>query len=110
MRMVIDLANLDGSTWINATGVGGHPTGQRYADQVDDWVAGKQRPWPFSEDAVRAQDPDVLTLQAGGLRHGLSPRSTRPSAVRTASTGWSCASRSSGGSSAARALPGGATR
>ncbi len=70
MRMVIDLANLDGSSWINATGVSGHPTDQRYTDQVDDWVAGTQRPWPFSEDAVRAQDPDVLTLPPEGSATG----------------------------------------
>ena len=61
-----------------------------YDDQVDDWVAGRQRPWPFTEDAVRETDPDVLTLTAGGPPPRLSPRSTSPSAVTTASTGWSC--------------------
>ena len=70
MRMVVDLANLDGSTWINSTGVSGHPTDNRYADQVDDWAAGRQRPWPFTEDAVRAQDPDVLTLRPEGSATG----------------------------------------
>ena len=70
MRMVVDLADLDGSTWITSTGVSGHPADARYADQVDDWVSGKQRPWPFSEDAVRAQDPDVLTLRPEGSTTG----------------------------------------
>ncbi len=66
MRMVVDLSNLDASTWINQTGVSGHPTDDHYADQVDDWVAGRQRPWPFSEAAVRDTDPDVLTLRPEG--------------------------------------------
>ena len=63
MRMVVDLGDLDASTWINQTGVSGHPTAEHYADQVEDWVDGRQRPWPFSEAAVRATDPDVLTLR-----------------------------------------------
>ena len=100
MRMVVDLANLDGSTWINQTGVSGHPTDDHYADQVDDWIAGRQRPWPFTEAAVRDMDPDVLTLRPEGATQGLIPRSTSPSAVRTASTGWSWARRGSGGLSA----------
>jgi len=69
-QMVVDLGNLDGSTWINSTGVSGHPADARYSDQVEDWVSGKQRPWPFSEDAVRAQDPDVLTLRPEGSTTG----------------------------------------
>ena len=63
MRMVVDLGDLDASTWINQTGVSGHPTAEHYADQVEDWVDGRQRPWPFTEAAVRATDPDVLTLR-----------------------------------------------
>ena len=66
MRMVVDLSDLDGSTWINQTGVSGHPTDAHYADQVEDWVAGRQRPWPFTEAAVRETDPDVLTLRPEG--------------------------------------------
>ncbi len=66
MRMVVDLADLDASTWINQTGVSGHPTDAHYADQVDDWVSGRQRPWPFTEAAVRETDPDVLTLRPEG--------------------------------------------
>ena len=66
MRMVVDLGDLDASTWINQTGVSGHPTADHYADQVDDWVDGRQRAWPFSEAAVRDTDPDVLTLRPEG--------------------------------------------
>jgi penicillin amidase len=70
MRMVVDLGDPDRSTWINQTGVSGHPTDDNYADQVDDWVAGRQRPWPFTEDAVRETDPDVLTLRPEGAATG----------------------------------------
>jgi penicillin amidase len=66
MRMVVDLSDLDASTWINQTGVSGHPADSHYADQVDDWVAGRQRPWPFTEAAVRETDPDVLSLRPEG--------------------------------------------
>ena len=66
MRMVVDLSDLDASTWINQTGVSGHPTDSHYSDQIADWVAGQQRPWPFTEAAVRETDPDVLTLRPEG--------------------------------------------
>jgi penicillin amidase len=63
MRMVVDLADLDGSTWVNQTGVSGHATDDHYDDQISDWVAGRQRPWPFSAQAVDETDPDVMTLR-----------------------------------------------
>ncbi|MEO6789589.1 MAG: penicillin acylase family protein [Ornithinibacter sp.] len=63
MRMVVDLSDLDASTWINQTGVSGHAIDEHYTDQVGDWVAGRQRAWPFSEQAVRDTGPDVLTLR-----------------------------------------------
>ena len=100
MRMVVDLGDLDASTWINQTGVSGHPTADHYDDQVEDWVAGRQRPWPFSEAAVRDTDPDVLTLRPEGAAPRAEPEVGQASAVRTASTGWSCASRGRASSSA----------
>jgi penicillin amidase len=63
MRMVVDLSNLDRSTWINQTGVSGHAADDHYADQIQDWVDGTQRPWPFTRAAVEATDPQVLTLK-----------------------------------------------
>lgn len=63
MRMVVDLGDLDSSTWVNQTGVSGHATDEHYADQSQDWARGRQRPWPFSRAAVEATDPDVLTLR-----------------------------------------------
>ena len=63
MRMVVDLADLNASTWINLSGASGHPSHPHYADQTGDWVAGRQRPWAFTEAAVRAGDSlSELTL------------------------------------------------
>lgn len=63
MRMVVDLSDLDASTWVNQTGTSGHPASDHYSDQAQDWAAGEQRAWPFTEAAVRETDPDVLTLR-----------------------------------------------
>lgn len=72
MRMVVDLSDLDRSTWINQTGVSGHAADDHDVDQVEDWVAGRQRPWPFSAAAVDATDPQVLTLRPEAAA-GVSP-------------------------------------
>ncbi len=65
MRMVVDLSDLDGSTWINQTGVSGHATDDHYADQISDWVAGRQRPWPFSLAGGRRHRPRGADAAAG---------------------------------------------
>jgi penicillin amidase len=62
MRMVVDLSDLDASTWVNQTGASGHVMSAHYDDQIDAWVKGTQYPWPFSERAVRAAARDTLTL------------------------------------------------
>jgi penicillin amidase len=62
MRMVVDLSDLDASTWVNQTGASGHALSGHYDDQVEDWAAGRQRPWPFTEAAVREAAEDTLTL------------------------------------------------
>ena len=62
MRMVVDLADLDASVWINQTGASGHPLSDHYTDQVADWAAGRNRPWPFTARAVAAATEDTLVL------------------------------------------------
>ncbi len=62
MRMVIDLADFDRSTWINLTGVSGHAFDPHYADQAPLWARGETRPWPFSPAAVTAAATQTLTL------------------------------------------------
>lgn len=53
MRMVVDLNDLDASTWVNLTGNSGHPGSRHYTDQFSAWADGRSFPWPFTEDAVR---------------------------------------------------------
>lgn len=62
MRMVVSLADLDRSRYINLTGVSGHPASSHYADQTELWVAGDYLPWAFSRDAVEAAGEDTMTL------------------------------------------------
>ncbi len=62
MRMVVSMADLDDSRWVNLTGVSGHPFSAHYADQTDLWVAGETLPWRFSADEVEAATEDTLRL------------------------------------------------
>lgn len=62
MRQVVDLADLDASTWINLTGASGHAYHPNYVDQTPLWQKHETRAWPFSTDAVRQAARDTLTL------------------------------------------------
>ena len=62
MRQVVDLADLDASTWVNFTGNSGHAYNPNYIDQFDSWAVGDQYPWPFTPDAVRNAGQDTLVL------------------------------------------------
>ncbi|HET7801362.1 MAG TPA: penicillin acylase family protein [Humibacillus xanthopallidus] len=66
MRMVVDLANLDGSLWVNSTGQSGHAYADHYSDQIDAWAANETFPWAFTENAVREASSDELTLVPPG--------------------------------------------
>ena len=66
MRMVVDLANLDKSRWVNQTGNSGHAFDDHYNDQSEAWAKNELYDWPFSEKAVRAAGGDELTLVPGG--------------------------------------------
>jgi penicillin amidase len=63
MRMVVSLADLDDSRWINLTGVSGHAFNDHYTDQTDLWAEGETLPWAFSDDAVEESGEDTLTLE-----------------------------------------------
>ncbi|MGO0577916.1 penicillin acylase family protein [Ornithinimicrobium panacihumi] len=63
MRMVVDLADLDASTWINHTGTSGHPFHPHWSDQTATWVEGGTYPWPFSREAVQQAGTDTLVLE-----------------------------------------------
>ncbi|MBU4213641.1 MAG: penicillin acylase family protein [Actinobacteria bacterium] len=62
MRMVVDLSDLDSSTWVTLTGSSGHPGSTHYADQLTAWSTGLSYPWPFTAAAVEADAADRLTL------------------------------------------------
>ncbi len=63
MRMVVDLSDLDRSTWVNLTGESGHVYSKHYDDQTDAWAAGRTYPWPFTTTAVNQAAANKLTLR-----------------------------------------------
>ena len=85
MRMVVSLADLDESRWINLTGVSGHPFNDHYTDQTDLWAEGETLPWAFSAEAVEEAAEDTLTLRPAADR-------VIPAGVAAARTGRSCGS------------------
>lgn len=62
MRMVVDLGDLDASTWVTLTGASGHPASVHYADQLVPWSRGETFPWPFTQAATEADAGDRLTF------------------------------------------------
>lgn len=65
MRMVVDLADFDASTWIHLTGASGHAYNAHYTDQTERWSRGEQAPWAFSAAAVARATVDTLVLKPG---------------------------------------------
>nr|WP_308805694.1 penicillin acylase family protein [Acrocarpospora corrugata] len=63
MRMVVDLADLDRSRWVNLTGASGHAFHGNYDDQAELWADGQTTPWPSTEQAVKSQATDTLTFR-----------------------------------------------
>jgi penicillin amidase len=63
MRMVVDLGDLDASTWVTLTGTSGHPGSVHYTDQFAAWAAGETFPWPFTTTAVQEASVRELTLR-----------------------------------------------
>ena len=63
MRMVLDFADLDNSTWVHLTGASGHAYNSHYVDQLDAWQTGTTYAWPFSVAAVNAVAKDHLILK-----------------------------------------------
>ncbi|MGH3099322.1 MAG: penicillin acylase family protein [Streptosporangiales bacterium] len=50
MRMVVDLADLDDSTWVNLTGASGHAFHRNYFDQARLWARGRAIPMRWGRD------------------------------------------------------------
>jgi penicillin amidase len=66
MRMVVDLADLDRSTWVLHAGASGHAFHENYTDQADLWRDNARVPWPFTEPVVRHAAEHTLVLEPGG--------------------------------------------
>ncbi len=65
IRMVVDLGDLDASTWVTMTGTSGHPGSVHYANQLGAWADGESFAWPFSPAAVEEASGHELTLRPG---------------------------------------------
>jgi penicillin amidase len=63
MRMVVNLADLDKSKWINLTGASGHAFSAHYTDQTGLWAQGELLPWSYSANAVDKSTRDTLVLR-----------------------------------------------
>lgn len=70
MRMVVDLGDLDASTWVNQTGNSGHPYDAHYIDQADTWASGGSYAWPSTRAAVERAAEETLTLVPSGHLQG----------------------------------------
>ncbi|MGI8675368.1 MAG: penicillin acylase family protein [Nocardioidaceae bacterium] len=62
MRMVVSMADLDDSRWVQLTGQSGHAYHANYVDQTQLWVDGETLGWPFGRAAVEATTEDRLLL------------------------------------------------
>ena len=63
MRMVVSMADLDDSRWVNMTGVSGHAFNDHYVDQTKLWVEGRSLPWYFTREALDEAAEQTLTLR-----------------------------------------------
>lgn len=62
MRMVIDLADLDRSRWINLTGASGHTSSPNYWDQAKLWRDGETLAMHWRRDSIERDAKHMLTL------------------------------------------------
>lgn len=62
MRMIVDLADLDRSRWINLTGESGHAFDAHYWDQAKLWARGETIPMRATPGTIRREARRTLTL------------------------------------------------
>ena len=63
MRMVVDLADLDRSRWVNLTGASGHAYDGHYWDQTELWRTGRTTPWRWGLPGIEAAAKHTLVLR-----------------------------------------------
>ncbi|MGH3094691.1 MAG: penicillin acylase family protein, partial [Streptosporangiales bacterium] len=66
MRMVVNLADLDRSSWVNLTGASGHAFHRHYFDQARLWARGNATPMPWGRHEIAAATEDRLVLRPAG--------------------------------------------
>ena len=62
MRMVVDLADFDASTWNHLSGNSGHTFHPNYTDQTEAWQKAEMTPWAYSPEAVATSTTYTLVL------------------------------------------------
>jgi penicillin G amidase len=62
-RQILDVADWDRSVVTNTPGESGDPQSKHYRDLLDDWIAGRYHPLPFSRKAVEAAAEERITLE-----------------------------------------------
>jgi penicillin G amidase len=62
MRMIVDLADLDRSRWVNLTGASGHAFDAHYWDQAKLWARGDTTPMRATPETIRREARHTLTL------------------------------------------------
>jgi penicillin amidase len=62
-REILDVADWDRSVMTNTPGESGDPNSKHYRDLLDDWVAGRYHPMPFSRKAVEAAMDERIVLE-----------------------------------------------
>jgi penicillin G amidase len=63
MRMVVDLADLDRSRWVNLAGASGHAYDTHYWDQTELWRTGRTTPWRWGTARIRRAAEHTLVLR-----------------------------------------------
>ncbi|WP_027659864.1 penicillin acylase family protein [Salinispora fenicalii] len=63
MRMIVDLADLDASRWIQLTGNSGHAFHRNYDDQLELWRTGETLPMRWERASIEAEAAQTLTLE-----------------------------------------------
>lgn len=61
-RMVVDLADLDASTFVHTTGQSGHAFHENYDSMIEMWVDGEHGPMPWTRSRVESLAVDRLTM------------------------------------------------
>jgi penicillin amidase len=62
-REILDVADWDRSVMTNVPGESGDPESKHYRDLLDDWIAGRYHPLPFSRKAVEAAMEERIVLE-----------------------------------------------